>query len=186
MQDRLKEPRQIALPMYRAACRTGQWKALFFMLLLGVSMITSVPLVTMVPSARAANIDPKVRETIMKDTKLANALGFLLNESINCFRQTELWKKTLSKIVTVKKEEYPDWSAAAVRNGERLSGEGTCSMEKMYVPLCGIHEVIFFWGKHDRKCWFRNNGDGGRNNWHMFGQWTRSDNGRGKEAWIGY
>jgi hypothetical protein len=135
----------------------------------------------MIQSVRAADID--IRGTIMKDPKLGKALGFLLNEVINCVRQTELWEKTLDTIVKVKAEEYPDWSVAVVRNGERLSGEGTCSMEKQYVPLCGIHEVTIFWGKHDRKCWFRNNGDGGWNNWNTWGQWTPQ---HGKERWIGY
>jgi len=155
-------------------------KELFFTLLLGVSMITSVPLVTKIQSAGAADVS--IKGNIMKDPKLGQALGQIINIVDQCVRQTELWEKSLDKIVKVKSEEYPDWSVAAVRNGQRLSEEGTCSMEKYHVGLCGIHEVTIFWGKHDRKCWFRNNGDGGWNNWNTSGHWTRRDN----QMWIGY
>lgn len=54
MKDRLMEPGRTLLPGNGAAHRTGQWKVLFFTLLLGVAMITPIPLIATVQSARAA------------------------------------------------------------------------------------------------------------------------------------
>jgi hypothetical protein len=175
MNDSFLEARRTLPPVHGAVHHTGPWKMFVFMLLLGVTMLASVP------SVNAGS------PSILEEPKLGQALGQILNIVINqCAKQTELWEQVLATIVKVKSEEYPDWSVAVVRNGQRLSEEGTCSMEAKSIALCGIHEVTIFWGKHDRKCWFRNNGDGGWNNWHMYGLWERSDNGNGKEAWIGY